>query len=143
MFRMTDEKGGDEKTIRVPDRTGTTDLRVAVCPEALLDPCRYCPTARTRRQLRRAQPARQLQQGQPVAVRLGQDPVPDLRSPPTDKPRNLSRGMVSVRAHRAGSQILKYRPGHKSRRSSNWPTRRVSGIIEVAENGVPWPHQKE
>ena len=55
--------------------------RLQPLPEALLDPGRDRPSPRQPEpagQLREAQPARQLQQGQRVTRRLGQDPVPDL-----------------------------------------------------------------
>ena len=50
--------------------------------KALLDPARQRRgggQAEPARQLRRAQPARKLEQGQRITVRLGHDQVPDLR----------------------------------------------------------------
>jgi hypothetical protein len=52
--------------------------------------------ARTPRQLRRAQPARQLQQRQRVAVRLGQDPIPDLIIEPEPVHRAQQRAGVRL-----------------------------------------------
>jgi hypothetical protein len=74
--------------------------RLDPAPEALLDPRldRNRPDQpEPARQLCRAQPARQLQQGKRVARRLGQDPVPDLLIEPEADHRAQQRTGVLVR----------------------------------------------
>ena len=55
------------------------------------------PAARTRRQLRRREPARELQQRKRIAARLGDDPVPDaLIEPARDDRREQGAGVLVV-----------------------------------------------
>ena len=106
--------------------------------KALLDPARQRELVRhaeAARQLRRAQPARQLEQGQRVAVRLGQDPLPDLlierpshhraqQRPGVLVPQSLRLPGPGTRRCSPGSRAAKISPtgSASSRRAANAST---------------------